>query len=308
MKLLLLRGQVPTDRPKGEIKYRTMDECDDIYTLMADKIAEEVCVAYWGGKRKFSPRPGMTDVWVPDYHSLKLPWTPDVIWARGGFSEYLPVLKKYSGALKVYYGAGRRFIPDTSTGRHIDLVLVDCQSQARKVGMVYANKSVRTFFKPVSQMFGYECVKSKYDLCYVAAIPEDNRKRCKWVYETCPRNMRVLQLGYKPLKMKVPSNFKVKRVERQKMSHYLNQCRVLIAPYTKHDSGPRIIPEALACGLPVVTMKDTLHNEIYPTRRVEKNKFWGYVKEAVKDVKKPYHVTVESAAGHLREMFEESFV
>ena len=191
------------------------------------------------------------------YKGKQTPENVTHIFARGGFDYYLPVLKRYPSAYKIRYGAGPRLYPEK--GIDYDLVLVDSESQKKKVQKKFPRQRVETFFKPAGNHFKPMDIEKKYDVGYVAAIPEDARKRCKWVYKTLPKDLKMLQLGQTPKKLKVPKNVKLKHCRSDKMPKYINQCRTIICPYTEDDSGPRIISEAMACDVRPFILDSTPH-------------------------------------------------
>jgi len=229
-----------------------------------------------------------------------------IVFARGGFDYYNKVLKKFKG-FRVYYGAGKRTVP--SKKPYADLILVDSLNQKEKVEKRLNVKS-QVFAKPAASIFKPMDIPKKYDVGYVAVIPEDDRKRCKWVYKTCPADLKVLQMGNTPKKLKTPKNFTIKTVRRDKMVKLINQCKVIIVPYTGDDSGPRIIPEAMACGVPVMIM-DTVNywKEQYAggfyCYHLKKKDFWPMVKAIVDKgsssvMGSPEHLSLKSCASHLK--------
>jgi glycosyltransferase involved in cell wall biosynthesis len=274
MKLILLRGPVPTDRNPNEIKYSSLEKNNDIYELMAERLGDEGCeIVYWGGKYEKRYTEKCRVKWVKNLKKYRPPFEPDVVWVRGGFQECYSFIKKFKKAFILYYGAGKRYCP--KQGR-INLVLADSEQQAKRIRK--KGYKAALWWKPAPPQFRPMNIEKKYDVCYVAAIPEDERKNCKWVYKTCPKQFKVLQLGYKPKKMKVPKNFTVKRISRDSMPKALNKCRVLIAPYTEDDSAPRVISEAMACGVPVVALDGmNMWWEKHELNHPPKKYFWNHV-------------------------------
>ncbi len=222
---------------------------------------------FWDNNNKYNYKHDL-DCWVQLFRGLSdgQIWykgkKPDInhkkithVFARGGHPEYIPILKKCKKAFKIYYGAGARAIP--KDGIKYDLVLCDSERQAKKIQKKGFKSAV--FFKPAANHFKPMDIKKKYDVGFVAAIPEDKRKKVKWVYKTVPKHLKVLQLGQKPKKLKVPKNVTVKKVKSDKMPKLINQCRTIICPYTEDDSGPRVISEALACDVRPFVLDSTPH-------------------------------------------------
>jgi hypothetical protein len=209
---------------------------------------------------------------------------PDVIVARGGFREYVGILARHRKAKKFYYGAGKRMVP--ADGIKYDGILCDSPEQKAELEARFPDTDIHLFIKPAADnVFFPMDVEKEHDACYVAVLPEDKRKKAGWVYKTVPEDIRVLQLGHYP-KGKPPSNVKVKQVGREQMCKRINQCIVGIVPYTEEDSCPRIIPEMLACGIPVVTSEKVHYwDEKYEyCYRAAREDFWGVVRATIKQV------------------------
>lgn len=311
--LLMLRGQVPTDRGKGgwkEILYPNITQCMDFYTLLAYEMTrgkDDWCeVVYWGRDRKKFIDYNAWEIWVKRLRDYKPAVSPTVIFARGGFLEYHRILKRYPDAFKIYYGAGKRYGPQPGFTNY-DLVLVDTYEQVDALQTKFPNLQIGRIEKAAPTQFRpLERVEKEYDVCYVAVHPEDARKRCRWVYKTCPKDLRVLQLGYAP-KAGAPKNFTVRYVPREKMPTMMNKCRVGIAPYTPEDSGPRVIVEMLACGLPVVCL-DATQDPALPVTTTTKAKFWERVSRETRvppcKARRSVIPSVEDVAQRLRHHIE----
>lgn len=283
MKLLFLRGQVPQDRSPGEIQHNSIDKEDDVWTHLAYRLGKECCeVVYWGGDWIMPYGNSCTIRWVRNLKNYECSFKPDVIWARGGFLEYKSVLKKYPDAYKVYYGSGARYRP--TDGIKYDLVLCDSERQFKKLNAACFNVSY--WVKPaVDTMFFPKDVKKKYDVGYVGDARFSFRARIKGIKlaYTVPKDLRMLHLGWSG-KYKVPKNVKVKRVKRWEMADEICKCKCIIVPYTDYDSCPRIIPEALACNVPVVAL-DSCHflSNLYPSRVTDKTGLWSAVRQQIKN-------------------------
>ena len=83
MRLLFLRGSVPTDRSPNEIKWGSLKESADLWENIAFRLGHEVEVVYWGGTREIEYSPGKRVIWVKSLKNYRPPWTPDVIFDRG---------------------------------------------------------------------------------------------------------------------------------------------------------------------------------------------------------------------------------
>lgn len=266
------------------------------------------------------------------YKDKKLSGEYDYIFARGGFDYYKPILKKFPNAYKIFYGAGKRIVPEEDLG--YSLILCDTEAQKYKILKKYPNIRTELWIKPAAKHFKpVECGK-EYDVCYVADCHspfQEKIKRVKWVYKTLPEDMTMLHLG--KCSIKPPPNVTVKKVSRLDMPEWYSKCRVGIVPYRGYDSCPRVIPEMLACGLHVYGLPsvnfwaekyiyedpdpyddgDYLNGDIY-----EKQHFWGNVeyrmhhnsflgKTEIDNIVKYYqkHLSLKPAAEHLRKIIYE---
>jgi len=201
------------------------------------------------------------------------------VFLRGGHEWQAKIVKKCKKAFKIYYGAGKRYKP--KDGVKYDLVLADSEKQLAKLRK--KGFKAELWFKPAAECFKpVECEK-KYDVCYVANYNskfQEDIKRIKWVYKTVPKDLKMLHLGKSS--RKPPKNVKVKKVLRRDMPKYLSQCKVGIVPYRNYDSAPRVIPEFLACGLPVICLDSVnFWKEKYKCFVTSKENFWNNVKESL---------------------------
>lgn len=327
MNLLFLRGEA--SRP-GEIAYERLEDDTDMWTHLAAALATEptdqVEVLYWGGRRCADYGWNCRVVWTPDLadwspaHPMRgrdcpTDFVPDVLFARGGFEdEYMPVLGRLPrSCLRVYYGAGKRFCPSSA---YWDLVLCDSEEQIERVRHKWSHSVARLWRKPSSPQFRIMPeVQKAYDVCFVALVPADKRKRVDWVWETCPNHLRVLQLGLRP-EGRPPRNFTVDHVKREQMPEAINSCRVTIAPYSSDDGAPRIIAESLACGVPVVASTNVSINPWYCVTRTARFSLWLEVQKKLEHpiVATQYRayydrdLSLKVCAAHLAGLFAEAKV
>ncbi len=271
MKFLMLRGQVPQDRDPKEIVFYNIDDVDDVWTQLffAMLTAEdEGELWYWGEKRYYKFTDNFTERWVTSFRTHIGNFVPDVIFCRGGFQEYHPVLKRYPDAIKIYYGAGKRFLPQP--GFHdYDIILQDSHEQVKICKEKFPDALTTLYIKPAAEniFFPIES-KKEYDVCFPANGAQ-TFKGHEFVYDTVPEDLKVLNLGNKPDRYKRPPNVDSKRVLRSDMAENISSCKVgIVAVSSDIDSCPRVIPEMLACGIPIIVRAGT--------------RFWGdkYIKSA----------------------------
>lgn len=290
----MLRGQVPQDRDPQEIVFDTIEECDDMWSLLIftmTGIEDQTELWYWGGTREKKFSNNFTERWVPSFETHKNKFIPDVIFCRGGFQEYHCVLKRFPGAIKIYYGAGRRFLPQPGFSDY-DIILQDSPEQVEVCKKKFPNALTTLFIKPAADNIFYpiECEK-EYDVCFPANGAQ-NFKGHEFVYSTVPENTKLLNLGNNPRNFKYSGNVTSYRVLRQDMAKNIVKCKVgIVAANSSIDSCPRVIPELLACGLPIVVLEGTrfwkdkyiesVHSSRFPYATGEltnKANFWSVVK------------------------------
>lgn len=292
-----------------ECSWKTLDECTDMWThLFAGVVNEEDYGSIFYDSNKYRSillKDNYREYWSNFKVVFGVDWVniPDIIIARGGFNYYKPVLKKFKKSKKVYYGANHGCIP--KDGIKYDLILCDSEEQVNKCRKRGLNGQL--FIKPAAPHFFPRTVEKKYDVGFSAIWPKDKRKRVSWVHKTAPRDLKILQMGHA---CKTPSNFSVKYIKHDRMPRAISKCKVIIAPYTSEDSCPRIIPESLACDVPVVALDSCqFWHEKYCLDTESKTNFWRKVKKAINWpygnlIKTTYDkdLSLPVAANHLREL------
>ena len=321
MKFLFLRGQVPQDRNPQEIVFDTIEEVDDVWTQLLYSIThvdDYSEIWYWGGTRNKAFADNFIERWIPSFTNYQSTFEPDVIFCRGGFKEYHDVLRKYDKAFKIYYGAGIRFIP-LNDYTDYDLVLVDSEWQMERCKQVYPNIPVSLFIKPApDNLFDPKNVKKEYDICF----PADGRTKRKghsFVYNTIPTKYSVLNLGSPYAFADKPDNVTSYRVLKKELPYHMSKCKMGIVTSTINsggglDSCPRVLPEMLACDLPIVVLDETLFwKSKYITSATgviaSRSDFWDKVQYVLDNLEKfsprKYYddnLSLECAAEYLRDL------
>ena len=258
MKLLFLRGQVPTDRDPRQIIFDNLSDCDDMWTQLASKIGDEYSeIWYWGGTRKVRYRKNFVERWVPNFATYKSEFKPDVIFARGGFKQYDCILDRYPQAYKIYYGAGRRFFP-TSRFTKFNLILNDTPNQVKITKSKFPLSRVELLIKPAADnIFRHKQCSKEYDVIMVAnEQPKKDIKGHRFASLHIPSQYKFIKVGI-PLKTTIKEHPHIKFtgwVKRSEVSDYYNKSKVAIVCCDKVDSAPRVISESLACGCPVLAL------------------------------------------------------
>lgn len=258
MKLLLLRGQVPQDRDPQQIMFGSLAECDDVWTQLAARLAEDDYgeVWYWGGRRRVDYRDNFTERWIPDFGITEHDFDPDIIFARGGFVEYDQVLRRHPRAFKIYYGAGRRFLP-TSAFTDYDLILNDSPNQLAIVKEKIPHIKSSLFIKPVAENIFRPVPGSKeYDVIFVGNEMSSGIKGHGFLLPSIPRDLRVVQVGIASEKLRraYPNICFTGWIPRKHIPPLYGKSKVAICGCDTIDSCPRVIPEALACDCPLLVL------------------------------------------------------
>ncbi len=257
MNFLMLRGQVPQDRNPREIIFDRLKDVDDLWTNLFFALLDENDhgeLWYWGGKREKKFTSNFTERWVPTFLTYTSDFVPDVIFCRGGFQEYHQVLRRFPDAIKVYYGAGRRFLPQPGFDDY-DIILQDSPEQVEICEPKFPSAVTTLFIKPASDNIFYPMpeVEKEFDVCF-PANGHQSFKGHDFVYNTVPEDIKLLNLG-NTSKVKYPKNVTSYRVLRRNMAKNIAKCKVgIVTVSSEIDSCPRVIPELLACGLPVVVL------------------------------------------------------
>lgn len=270
MNWLFLRGQWD-ERTENSIRSND-DAWLQLFVELASESDDTGIIMFWGKNRRIELRHNINIIGIDDFSNIGELNGVDIVFARGGFPEYDHVIKKCVNAKKIYYGAGRRYLPNSDI---YDMILCDTVHQSDMVFMHCKGKT-ELLIKPFAKHFKYIPMEKKYDVCFIANGTQENIKGIKFVYETAPADISILHLGY-PGKFKKPDNVHQLRVDRIDMQKYINQCKMGIIPYfdNSYDSCPRVIPEMLACGLPLLVSDNLIYNnKLYKTKWVNKENFW----------------------------------
>lgn len=267
MNFLMLRGQVPQDRDPQEIVFDYIAEVDDMWTQLfynmlsfntergdkGLKFVDQGELWYWGGTRTKLFNPNFVERWVPSFDTYETEFVPDVIFCRGGFQEYHTVLKRFPEAIKIYYGAGNRFMPQPGFSDY-DIILQDSPEQVEECKAKHRKALVTLFVKPAADNIFYPIKKKKeYDVCFPANGSQPFKGH-DFVYSTVPKDISVLNLG-NPSRVPHPENVTSYRVLRSEMAEHIAKCKVgIVVVQGNIDSCPRVIPEMLACNMPIVAM------------------------------------------------------
>ena len=260
MNVVFLRGSVPPKNENPEkLLYETIETCEDVWTqlfyYLTRAINAKAEILYDNGDREFRIDDDVTEKWV-HLSRYTPPFTPDLIVCRGGFPYYDTFLRNFPKSKKVYYGAGRRFYPTTEFTEY-DLFLCDSKSQRDQIRA--KGKTAELFIKPAATMFSPRRVEKAYDICFTANATQKAIKRhAMFIKQFAGKGYKILSLGNLDknlIRMAHEHNVNITWngwALRNLLPEKISQCRVGLCCSTNADSCPRVIPEYLACGLPVV--------------------------------------------------------
>ena len=263
LNFIFLRGSVP---PKNEhpekLYYKNIEECEDVWTqlffYLCKKMNAHGELLYQGENREFVVDGSLREKWVPFLASYKPSFYPDLIICRGGFDYYDFFVERYPKAKKVYYGAGKRyFYSPNSCVKNYDLFLVDSKRQLDFIRS--HNKNVSLFIKPAALLFKSYKVEKKYDICFMANASQAKIKRHSLMIETFSNSKyKILNLGNKDnslikLAKKLNTNVIWNGWSlRKNLPPKISECKVGLCCSNNIDSNPRILPEMLACDIPII--------------------------------------------------------
>lgn len=319
MRLLFLRGQVPSDRNPREIMFDRLEDCDDVWIQLAYQLVKITGgygeVWYEKGKRVTRYNHQLLERWTRSWATTACDFKPDVIFARGGFKIMRREAERHRGAYKIHYGAGQRVVP--APNHPWDLVLVDTLKQldrARKNGY-----NAQMFIKPAADNVFYprSAFNKKYDVIYVANWNPNADKGHRFLLPAL-REYRVLHVGYnrRGWSAKFPHTDFQGWVPRHQLPELYAQAKLAVIMTIGKDSCPRVIPEALACGCPVVIFRDTrIWHEMYVTAQTgtlfTKDSFLPTLNAALDDWRRYHpreyyekHLSLPVAARHVISLME----
>jgi len=261
MRIAFLRGSVPPKHEHPEkLLYDKIENCEDNWTQLFYALCQELNASgelvYSKGNRNFTMGPSVMERWVPDIEKYRPKREPDIIMARGGFPYYDSFLKKFPNAKKIYYGAGVRYYPQ-SKYKNYDLFLVDSKSQYEDIKS--KGKNVAYIIKPAATMFSPYDVEKEYDVCFMANASQKQLKRHDFFIDSFANSgLKILSLGNTDKQVVGRAKEKNTNITwggwslRKHLPEQISKCKVGVVCCTKYDSGPRVIAEQLACGVPLV--------------------------------------------------------
>lgn len=323
----MLRGQVPQDRNPQEIVFDKIEQVDDMWTQLFFAMVKDDDhgeLWYWGGKRKHKFSNNFVERWVPSFQTYGGSFKPDVIFCRGGFKEYHYVLNQFPKAIKIYYGAGRRFLPQLGFSDY-DIILQDSPEQLEISKSKFPDVFSTLYVKPAAENIFYPIQAEKeFDVCFPANGAQPFKGH-KFVYNTVPNHIKLLNLGNNPRNYKYPANVTSYRVLRTDVAKHMAKCKVgIVAAEGVIDSCPRVVSEMLACDIPIIVLdsvrlwKDKYIESVYSSRSPNATgewssaqNFWSTVEYVLKNLnlyrpRKYYdeYLNLSKAAEFLREKID----
>jgi len=252
------------------------------YNMIKDNDYGEVW--YWGGKRLVKYTDNFYERRVSQLALWKPTFKPDIIFARGGFNEYDSVLIKFPEAFKIYYGANaKRYFPSSPFIKY-DLILTDSSQQCSEVKKRLPNTPTTIMIKPAIDTILKPIISTqKYD----AVFPANGTQPFKghsFIWDSKHNDIKLLHLGFPFKNAHLNKSISSRRVQRKDIAKEYCSAKVGIVCSDKgYDSCPRVIPEMLCCGVPIVVTTDVnFADHIYITSNtgmvVKREHVWDAVK------------------------------
>ena len=261
---LMLRQQVPVDAER--ITFNELEEIDDMWIWLFREIHKKLNLSHsevwmWGGKREVYYEDDFIERWYDQYPTDI--YYPDLIFSRGGFKEYIPVMKSNPDAYKIYYGAiyKDRLNPSTvGDETKYDMILADSYEQFNDLKddgyepIKFLKPACENIFKPFD-------ISKKYDVVFIANAKQKKIKGHEWFFNQMKdTGWRILQIGNTDKKLvKLAKKLKLDIkftgwVPRKDIPLLACTAKVGVC-CSVGDSCPRVIPEMLAMGLPIVVKR-----------------------------------------------------
>jgi len=269
---LLLRQEVPID--KERITFNSMHEIDDMWIWFFYYIHNRLNFEHseiwmWNGEYRVTEyRNDFVEKWYKEFPTKNLDF--DFVFSRGGFSQYISVMQACSNAFKVYYGAvfKKRFNPEANgdTTKY-DLILADSQKQYDE--LVNSGYNVHKFLKPACEnVFLPLKREKKYDVVFIANARQKKFKGHEWFFNKMKdTGFKILWIGNVDgdlisLTRKLGLDIRYTGwIPRKDISDLACHAKVGVC-CSEGDSCPRIIPEMLCMGIPII-IRETEHLHIW---------------------------------------------
>jgi glycosyltransferase involved in cell wall biosynthesis len=326
MRMLFLRGAVPPNNEHPEkLHYGALYQCEDMWTHLFNELLKHNQATgeliYVGGNR-IVDNGRMVERWLPKLAVHKIKYEPDLIFCRGGFDYYEPFISqpRFQHTYKVYYGAGKRFYP-TGKFTDYDLFLVDTPKQKQKIERLGGRAEL--FIKPAAPLFVPSTATKQFDVCFMANATQAAIKGHKDLFIALRRTgLSILNIGNTSYAMKRLGERLGTDVTwggwhlRRQLPKLISACRVGVCCSNSVDSCPRVIPEYLACDLPIVVANTVqFWREKYVTPATGCVTYMSQLAETVQDIidnRTAYHphqyyaqyLSVEQAAAHITELIK----
>lgn len=257
MKLLFLRGTVARPTAAAQIQFTNISDHEDMWVQLAYKLSDEYGELLYDGSDKYfevKHNTNFVERWVNAVNTYKLSFSPDVLFCRGGFAFQTKFAQRFNGK-KIYYGAGARTVPPS--GQPWDLVLVDTPKQ--EAVALSRGYNAKLFIKPAADnIFKPIAAPKRYDVAFVANLISGADKGHDRVLPII-NQFRAVHVGlFKDKWIKQYPNITFKGfIARKYIPAVYAESRCAVVATRGKDSCPRVIPEALACGCPLVVGSTT---------------------------------------------------
>ena len=249
-----------TGPPPSSNLEKNGDMWTHLFSRMVEKAGVNGIIIRYGNFYKVVYCKNLVEYRLTDWSLIK---DVDLIISRGGYNEYISFLQKHQNTPHIYLGCGIRWNPfdrcvEGMKGLRVDGVLVDSEKQDNIIKdqvqtIVFPKPAADNIFYPLSD------VKKQYDLVYNCFASVSIHKGGSWLALRIPNGCKVLVIG--PENKWLEAEAKTKRIsvtftgriERKNICSIVSQARVgVVCDDGMFDSGPRVLPEFLAMGIPVI--------------------------------------------------------
>jgi glycosyltransferase involved in cell wall biosynthesis len=291
--------------------YDRLEENCDMWTQLAAKLIGDDYgeVWYWGGNRAVQYNQHITDRWIESFSDTSFDFKPDVIIARGGFPEYDCVVRRNPQAFKMYYGAGRRFLP--ADPGFYDVLLVDSPIQESAAQEQCPLLRCAKFVKPAAENIFFPTGVEKTINILFSGSDIPRKQLVPFLKQIRKLKVTVAGLVSNDTRRRFPNVSFLGWLPRKQMRDVYSAAKILVCCSDELDSNPRVISESMACGCPViVTDSVMLWREKYLSQRSGVSVGWRDLPDTISRCVSNYqqfdafahykaHLSMDCAAEHI---------
>jgi glycosyltransferase involved in cell wall biosynthesis len=235
----------------------TIAELDCIYTHMAIRLGERLGDGgeIWLYNKQHETEHNYTATFVERWGRwLNAPsFNPEIVLIHGNLKIYQNPMSRTPGAIRVM------FIDGTQPKRlgNIDLIWIDDERQRKSCQRVYPEARIELFIKPaLDSLFRPVATPVKdIDVLFAGGIRSHQLGPMRKLLRCLSKHISITHVGPPQIKMRKHPKLRVLGNKmRWEMPELYSRAKCFI--YLGHGSCPRVVPEALACGCPVLALRE----------------------------------------------------